>query len=39
VQVFLRARVRAPGKQTTLAWPAAFPEQLPLWHPPASKPL
>ena len=39
VQVFLRARVRAPGKQTTLPWPAAFPEQLPLWHPPANKSL
>ena len=39
VQVFLRARVRAPGKQTTLAWPAAFPEQLPLWHPPAGTSL
>ncbi|MEM8513747.1 type VI secretion system protein ImpL [Massilia sp. MP_M2] len=38
VQVFLRARVRAPGRQSILAWPAAFPEQLPLWHPPASKP-
>jgi len=39
VQVFLRARVRAPGKQTILAWPAAFPEQLPLWHPPVKKPI
>lgn len=36
VQVYLRARVRAPGKQTTLPWPAAFPEQMPLWHPPVS---
>jgi type VI secretion system protein ImpL len=38
VQLFLRARVRAPGKQTTLPWPAAFPEQLPLWHQPAKNP-
>jgi type VI secretion system protein ImpL len=37
VQLFLRARVRAPGKQTTLPWPAAFPEQLPLWTHPAKE--
>lgn len=38
VQLFLRARVRAPGKQTTLPWPAAFPEQMPLWHRPVTNP-
>jgi len=37
VQLYLRARVRAPGKQTTLPWPAAFLEQLPLWPLPVKK--
>jgi type VI secretion system protein ImpL len=39
VQLFLRVRVRAPGKQTALPWPTAFPEQLPLWAQPLKNPL
>lgn len=31
-RVFLRVRVSAPGKRTPLAWPAAFPAQVPSWQ-------
>lgn len=31
-RVFLRVRVSAPGKRTPLAWPAAFPAQVPPWQ-------
>jgi type VI secretion system protein ImpL len=33
-RVFLRVRVSAPGKRTALAWPVAFPAQVPLWQEP-----
>lgn len=31
-RVFLRLSVSAPGKRTPLAWPAAFPSQVPAWQ-------
>ena len=31
-RVFLRLSVSAPGKRTPLAWPSAFPAQVPAWQ-------